>query len=410
MFFGNVLEWFEFCIFAYTEEYISHNFCSGSHVASWAVFTIAFFVRPFGGEVFGKLGDSIGRKQAALYSLGGMLVSTFVQGCLPSKEWGGKIGEAVGLTLLICCRIFVGLCTGGEVSAVNVYICESKYIRNLGYLTGLLSLTSQLAFGIGAGLVCLLEAFLSEDEMQQFGWRIPFWLTSIPGGVSLYLLSYATESHLFLESRATVDVHASDPHFKSRCFHAVGALAASASWWYVGTVYIVTFLKDEGLADADATFCGFLSQLVSAMFSLLFGLLIDVHGVRFYSRTGAVLIGIAGIPLYMWLHASPTFMTAVGAGLLTGVVTGYATSSATLYSAEIFPTRVRQEGVGVSYNLAVLLFGGMGPLLCAVVDTWWFPGTWICVAAMVSSVSMYYYSSLHDSKLLTAAHIRPEFY
>eukprot|EP00854_Cymbomonas_tetramitiformis_P012797 gene12797-15126_t len=345
-----------------------------------------------------------------MYALTGMLVSTFLQGCLPSKEWGGKVGETLGLILLICCRICVGLCTGGEVSAVNVYISESRFKENLGFLTGLLSLTSQLAFGMGAGLVCMLEAFFSEDEMQQFGWRIPFLLTSLPGAYSLYLLSYATESHVFLESRAALDVHASDPLFKTRCFHAVGSLAASAAWWYVGCVYIVTFLKDEGLGDAEASFCGFLSQIVSALFCLLFGLLIDIHGVSFYFRTGAVLIGISGIPLYMWLHASPTFGTACAAGVLTGAVTGYATTSSTLYTAEVFPTQVRQEGVGVSYNLAVLLFGGMGPLLCAAVDTWWFPGAWIFLAAMISSVSMYYYKSLHDSELLTAAHIRPELY
>ena len=144
---GNILEWYEFAIFAFLEPYLQSNFFHGSAITTWLGFASTFLARPFGGLVLGILGDLFGRKVSTFLSILGMLIGTVGQGMVPTYR-SGQICGTIGVVLLVVFRILQGICTGGEIAAVSTYITEVGAKRSLARCMVLIGITCTMGLVI----------------------------------------------------------------------------------------------------------------------------------------------------------------------------------------------------------------------------------------------------------------------
>jgi len=144
---GNILEWYEFAIFAFLEPYLQSNFFHGSAITTWLGFASTFLARPFGGLVLGILGDLFGRKVSTFLSILGMLIGTVGQGMVPTYQ-SGQICGTIGVVLLVVFCILQGICTGGEIAAVSTYITEVGAKRSLARCMVLIGITCTMGLVI----------------------------------------------------------------------------------------------------------------------------------------------------------------------------------------------------------------------------------------------------------------------
>mmetsp|Transcript_31666 Transcript_31666/g.44112 ORF Transcript_31666/g.44112 Transcript_31666/m.44112 type:complete len:507 (+) Transcript_31666:56-1576(+) len=408
---ANTLEWFEFATFAYLVDPISENFAHGDHVTVWFIFSLAFLCRPIGGFLIGHLGDMMGRKPAFWIASIAVVCSTVLQGALPSYRAGGKVGGAVGLAGLLCLRITQGLGIGGELGSGIIYLTETSPRRHVGMTMGFLSASSGLGFLFASFVAAALHSSgLTRNEIYDWGWRLPFLFAVIPGVLVLYLLNTIDETTVFQHEvknrQAAVlgggadddDASGSDaggendvkldsesaivtprhtpasPHSDALTKSApaivalFGMMAGAAAFWYVGCVYIFDWIRGEKATARDSQimrdilWVAVLQNTVQLPTSIYFGYLTDRYGLRsvYPAVLGACLL--AGCPIFALLDQSLSLpIIVLGPGVLFGIISGAIGTATNLLSSDIFPPQARHRGVGLGYNMSIMLFGGLGP-------------------------------------------------
>ncbi|CAE8662071.1 unnamed protein product [Polarella glacialis] len=447
---GNMLEWYEFAVYGYLEVYLAKNFFSGSVLATWLGFATAFLARPLGGLFLGLVGDTFGRSASVNISIVGMLVGTVGQGLIPSFLWpvanSTWVGH-LGLVLLVLLRILQGLCTGGEISAVSTYITEVGPPKALGRSIAFIAITANLGFLSARAVVYVMVKLLGEEQMMQWGWRIPFLLALLPGLIAMVGRREMPESEAFLERKAAAEQEVTNEEsfsdegsntgssadecskpqtstlsvvkvlFRSHP-HAVlvgiGCTVSCSVFQYGGFVWGHSFLKARGASEETLLLSGVIAKLLHCLLALPVGWLADVRGVGWVTLVGAGAMMVAGVPLWMSLQSNPTDSTVVlvtygvGYGLL-GSLTG---TVFFLFVVELFPIALRNMGVGVSYNLGVAIFGGFAPFLAQVSleSCWLGPGILYSAGGLVTLVTILWGIRLQRRGILRLAHVRPEPY
>ncbi|CAE8583469.1 unnamed protein product [Polarella glacialis] len=444
---GNMLEWYEFAVYGYLAVYLAQNFFSGSLLATWLGFATTFLARPLGGLFLGSVGDTFGRSASVNISIVGMLVGTVGQGLIPSYLWpvanSTWMGH-LGLVLLVLLRILQGLCTGGEISTVSTYITEVGPPKALGRSIAFIAITSNLGLLSARAVVYVMVELLGEEQMMQWGWRIPFLLALLPGLIAMVGRRYLPESEAFLERKAAEQEVAesssdegsntgssadecSKPQtstfsvvkvlFRSHP-HAllvgIGFTVSYAVFLYGGFVWGHSFLKAHGASEETLLLSGVIARLLQCLMALPVGWLADVRGVGWVTLVGAGAMTVAGVPLWMSLQSNPTDSTVVlvtygvGYGLL-GSLTG---TVFYLFVVELFPTALRNMGVGISFNIGFAIFGGFAPFLAQVSleSCWLGPGILYSAGGLVTLVTILWGIRLQRRGILRLAHVRPEPY
>ena len=177
---GNMIEFYEFGIYALVSEAISDNFFATSaehEYGVWFGFAISFIARPFGGAVFGWVADRISRRVSLLMSVFGMIVSTAAIGMLPSYQWGGPVAGRIGWFFLFVCKLIQGLSIGGELTTLYVFAVEHAGPRMCGFALGLCSATASFGTVIAELVIALLDLATTEEQLNSWAWRIPFLIT-----------------------------------------------------------------------------------------------------------------------------------------------------------------------------------------------------------------------------------------
>ncbi|MGO4417380.1 MFS transporter, partial [Streptomyces sp. MCAF7] len=195
---GNMMEWFDFGVYAYVAVTLGKVFFPSSSpatqvVSTFATFAVAFLVRPLGGLVFGPLGDRIGRRRVLSTTMIMMAIGTFAVGLLPSYA---AIGFAAPL-LLLACRVVQGFSTGGEYAGATTYIAEFAPDRRRGFLGSWLDFGTFVGYSLGSGVVTVLTAVLGERGMVDWGWRVPFLIAGPLGLIGLYMRLRLEETPAF---------------------------------------------------------------------------------------------------------------------------------------------------------------------------------------------------------------------
>uniref|UniRef100_A0A7S1NBD5 Major facilitator superfamily (MFS) profile domain-containing protein n=1 Tax=Eutreptiella gymnastica TaxID=73025 RepID=A0A7S1NBD5_9EUGL len=420
---GNVLEWYEFSTYGYLVPELRDNFYAGSSVLAWLGFAVTFVGRPLGGAIIGWISDRYGRRRAIMLSLGGMLVATVGQGCLPSALTSPPWLANIGVVLLAVFRLVQGLCSGGEISGVSVSLAEFSAQGCLGMAISLISVGGSLAFFLSSGITALLHVLLTRDQMLLWGWRVPFLLTIIPGLFALQQRARLLETEAFTEAAAHRPPTWGCLHFFSTlrsvlCQHTAATVlgvlgtAGIATLWYVGPIYTADFMVQYcGLPNTTALTIASLAQVGSIVLSPLVGWLTDTIGVGKVTLLGALACALCGLPVYHSILTSDGDTAVVGfvdVVIIFGAVQALAGSTIYLWVLELYDTPIRTTGMGLSYNLAVSYLGGCGPMIAdhLAQSTPYAPGALISAMGLVSTLALLYSRHLRKTGRLKCTHIR----
>ena len=195
---GTAFEWYDFFIFGSLTPVIAKVFLAGldptsALIAALALFAVGFAFRPLGAIIFGAMGDRVGRKATFLTTVSLMGGATFAIGLLPSYEQAGVIAPV----LLIFLRICQGTALGGEYGGAAIYVAEHAPNDRRGAATGWIQ--SSASFGLLAALLIIFatRSWVGEEAFGQWGWRIPFLMSVILLGISLWLRLKLSESPHF---------------------------------------------------------------------------------------------------------------------------------------------------------------------------------------------------------------------
>jgi MFS family permease len=307
---GTVFEWYDFYLYGSLAVIIGKQFFSGLNDASQLVFALlafaaGFAVRPFGALVFGRIGDLVGRKYTFLITIVIMGLSTFLVGVLPSY---GSIGVTAPV-ILIALRMLQGLALGGEYGGAATYVAEHAPKGKRGLYTSFIQITA--TFGLFLSLLVILGCkWLLGDKFDDWGWRLPFLLSSLLLAVSVYIRLQLAESPVFKQMKAE-GKHSTAPltesfarwgNLKLVILALFGATAGQAVVWYCGQFYAMYFLGSTLKIDATTTQLLIAAALlIGTPFFVVFGWLSDKIGRKPVVLAGCLLAALTYFPIFKGL-------------------------------------------------------------------------------------------------------------
>ena len=365
---GNFIEWYEFAVYGFLATVIAKNFFQlegeaglTSLILTYASFAIAFFFRPLGAVVFGRIGDRIGRKPTLIIVLVLMTLATAI-GIVPVYA---SIGIAAPLIITLL-RILQGLFAGGEYGGAVSLMTEFAPRGKRGLYGAWQSFTVALGLLAGAGIVALLSALLTPEALHEWGWRIPFFLALPMGVVALWLRVSMEETPSFVQQQDKPAVAQADTAATLRAI--VMGIGRVMVWSAAGYTYLVimpTYLQSAlHTGFNQALLIAVISNIGFALTIIPSGILSDRIGRRTVMIIATALLLILALPLLKILQAeSSTLAVKAGVVLIAGGLVGMLAGPGPAMLSEMFPTRVRYTGLGLAYSLSNAIFSGCAGLI-----------------------------------------------
>ncbi len=418
---GTVIEWYDFYIFGALAATISPMFYPPGNdllalIAYLSTFAVGFIVRPFGAVFFGRIGDLVGRKYAFLVTLLIMGGATAVIGVLPTYHQIGYVAPA----LLILIRILQGLALGGEYGGAAIYVAEHVPDNKRGFYTSFIQITASLGLFVSIAVILAVQWTMSPEAFKAWGWRVPFLLSILLVGLSLYIRLRMKESpifsHLKSEGKTSTtpikDSLGTLEAWKRIGLTLFGATAGQGVVWYTGQFYAMFYLQTVLKLPTKTSYIVIAVALALAMpLFVVFGALSDRIGRKRLMMAGCLIAALTYYPIYkgmvyaagnnvvavqklkepgnpelkltaMTVGSEGALVPAAGANpdtaglvLLTALVfiqVVYVTivyGPIAAYLVEAFPAKVRYTSLSLPYHLGNGVFGGLLPviglLICA---------------------------------------------
>ncbi len=313
---GTMIEWYDFYIFGSLAVIISTKFFpqdnpTAAFLSTLATFAAGFVVRPFGALFFGRLGDILGRKYTFMMTLLLMGGATFLIGCIPDYS---KIGFLAPVLVLIL-RLLQGLALGGEYGGAATYVAEHSDDNRRGYWTSWIQTTATLGLFVSLIVIMVTKKVMGPDAFNDWGWRIPFWVSILMVGISYLIRRKMSESPLFAKAKAEGKT-SSNPlkesfgnkyNFKYVLLALLGATMGQGVIWYTGHYYAMNFLKtdckvDGLMVEQMMTF----AFLLGTPFFVVFGWLSDKIGRKQVMLTGMLIAILSYFPIYKTMYNTAT--------------------------------------------------------------------------------------------------------
>ena len=313
---GTVFEWYDFYLYGSLAAIIAKQFFSGLNETSAFIFALlafaaGFAVRPFGAIVFGRLGDIVGRKYTFLVTIVIMGLSTFLVGVLPSYASIGFAAPAI----LIALRLLQGLALGGEYGGAATYVAEHAPNGKRGLYTSFIQTTATIGLFLSLLVILGVRTYLGTEAFEAWGWRIPFLLSIVLLGVSVWIRMQLHESPLFQQmkaegktSKAPITESFFSKNGKIVLLALLGATAGQAVVWYTGQFYAMFFLSQSLKVDATTTWLMIATALaLGTPFFIFFGWLSDRIGRKWIIMVGCLVAALTYMPLFKALthYANP---------------------------------------------------------------------------------------------------------
>ncbi len=366
---GNAIEWYDFVIYGYFAVVFGALFFPNADpfiqlLASWGVFWSGFLARPLGSVVFGHIGDKTSRKEALTLSIYIMAIPTALMGCLPTYE---QIGIAAPL-LLILMRTCQGFAIGGEFTGSMVFIVEHAPQSKRGFFGSFASFSAVIGVIIGSTFVAGLNAYLSTESMQTWGWRIPFIVSILGSVVGGYMRSRLSDPSIYLEVKARCAGECTPlktliSKYKSKIGLIVLLDFLTAIGFFIIAIFLATYFKTYLKFPADIVFpINTFNMCVFAASILIGGFLSDRFGrkpILKYSCIGFILFSY---PLFLLLQDG-NFYTLLAVQAIFAIMMGLFFGVIPTTLVEIMPTEVRCSGLSIGHNISMAIFGGGAPFL-----------------------------------------------
>ena len=417
-----MIEWYDFYIFGSLATIISPLFYPAGNdtlalIAYLSTFAVGFVVRPFGALVFGRIGDLVGRKYAFLVTLVLMGGATALVGFLPVYA---TIGLAAPIALLLI-RIVQGLALGGEYGGAAVYVAEHVPDDRRGFYTSFIQITATLGLFCSLVVILLVQNMMSPAAFREWGWRVPFLLSILLVGISLYIRLRMNESPIFQHIKSTGMTSAKPlkeaftewPNLRRVLISLFGATAGQGVVWYTGQFYALFYLQTILKVNAaSASVIVAVALLLGMPLFVAMGALSDRIGRKRLMMAGCLLAALSYVPIYQQMQrvAGSEVVTAVSQrNALTGAISltpqtmidGALTPAKEVlpftgvgallnnrraqalialvflqvvwvtmvygpiaaYLVEAFPARIRYTAMSLPYHIGNGVFGGLLPLI-----------------------------------------------
>lgn len=421
---GNITEWYDFGVYAYFEPTIKQVFFSdlgdtAGTIATFGLFAVAFLVRPFGGMFFGPLADRIGRNTVLATTMILMALGTFSIGCIPSQDSIGLWAPA----LLLVARLVQGFSTGGEYGNAMTFIAEYAPDRRRGFLGSWLEFGTFVGYLMGAIIVTVAGATLSDDQLLGWGWRIPFFVALPLGIVGVYLRTRLADTPAYV----ALEDDASQREKENRTGHERRRLAAIWPFvavcmglvivWnvtnYMLTSYMPTYVTETvpnasggGVSSTVSQWIQIAVMLVALVTIPFLGMLSDRIGRKPIAWTGVAALIVLSFPMIWLIRAQSVWSVFLGLLIMgLALITFSSTMPSTLPS--LFPTAVRGAGLSVSFNVAVSLFAGttsvvVGALVGATGDLNW-PAYYLIAAGVIGGAALLFLKEPNGERMWGSA-------
>lgn len=359
---GNLVEWFDFYIYAFCAIYFAPSFFpkadpTAQLLNTAGVFAAGFLMRPIGGWLFGRIADRNGRKNSMVISVVMMCFGSLLIASLPTYATIGNLAPA----LLLVARLLQGLSVGGEYGTTATYMSEVALKGRRGFFSSFQYVTLIGGQLLAVLVVVILQQWLDEAELKAWGWRIPFVVGAITAVVALLLRRtlHETTTAQQRNSKEAGSVAAIFRHHKAAFFTVLGYTAGGSLIFYTFTTYMQKYLVNTaGMPIKTASYvmtgCLFLYMCMQP----LFGALSDRIGRRNNMLLFGALGALATVPILTALKSVSSPEMAVVLITVALAIVSFYTSISGIVKAEMFPPEVRALGVGLAYAVANAAFGG----------------------------------------------------
>ncbi|WP_202412789.1 MFS transporter [Duganella lactea] len=304
---GTVFEWYDFYLYGALAPIIAKQFFIGEPTTTFIfallAFAAGFIVRPFGAIVFGRLGDMVGRKYTFLVTILIMGASTFIVGLLPGHA---AIGIAAPI-ILVTLRIMQGLALGGEYGGAATYVAEHAPAGKRGSFTAWIQTTATMGLFLSLLVILGTRTAVGEEAFNAWGWRVPFLVSVLLLGVSVWIRMSMNESPAFAKMKAegkTSKAPLSEAfgqwrNLKVVILALIGLTMGQAVVWYTGQFYALFFMTQVLKIDgATANIMTALSLLLATPFFIFFGMLSDKIGRKWIILGGCLIAAATYFPLF----------------------------------------------------------------------------------------------------------------
>ena len=320
---GTVFEWYDFYLYGSLASIIGAQFFSSYPPATRDIFALlafaaGFLVRPFGAIVFGRIGDIVGRKYTFLVTILIMGLSTFIVGILPNAE---TIGFAAPV-ILIGLRLLQGLALGGEYGGAATYVAEHAPMGKRGYYTSFIQTTATMGLFLSLLVILFTRTIIGEADFAKWGWRVPFLVSVLLLGVSVWIRLRLNESPVFQKmkeegksSKAPLtEAFANWGNGKIVLLALIGATMGQGVVWYTGQFYALFFL--QSILKVDGYTANLLiawSLLFGTGFFIVFGMLSDRIGRKPIILGGCLIAALTFFPIFKMIttNANPALEKAI---------------------------------------------------------------------------------------------------
>ena len=393
---GNLIEWFDFYVYAFTALYFAPEFFPDSDplvqvMATSGIFAVGFLIRPVGGWYFGRYADRHGRQKSMVLSVVLMGIGSALIACVPTYAQVGAVAPA----LLLVGRMVQGFSTGGEYGAAATYLSEIAVAGRRGFYASFQYVTLIGGQLLATALVLLLQHVLSPDEMRSWGWRLAFAIGAVGAGLVLLLRRGMPETTTAEQRSASAGTIAALRQHVPAFLTVLGLTAGGSLFFYTFTTYMQKYLVlTTGLEKGAATLVMTAVLIPFMLMQPLFGLLSDRIGRRTNLLLFGALATIGTVPLLSALATASSGTVAFCLVLVALAINGLYTSISGLFKAELFPVHVRALGVGLAYGIGNAVFGGTAENIALAFkraghESWfyWYV-TAICAVSLLTAILM----------------------
>lgn len=394
---GNVMEWYDFAIYAFFATIIAAKFFPSddpniSILATFAAFGVGFVARPVGSIVIGRIADAKGRKIALLITIYLMAFSTVGIGLLPSYETIGMLAPI----MLVICRLAQGIAAGGEFGGATAFIVEWAPEKKRGLYGSFVMASLSAGMLLGSGVAAFTTTILSEEALLDWGWRVPFLLGIFVLAVGVFMRRKTHETPAYQKVKAN-GPNIEDTNAKHPSFAALRAFGLAVAWtgsFYVVVSYMPTFTqKVLSLSKAEALWANTGGLLALVIAIPIAGHLSDIFGRRKVLLAACFAFIVLMYPILALMIAHPTFAVVLLCQVALCLIASLYNGPAPAAMAEMFSTSSRTLWMSLGYAVSNAIFGGFAPffvtLLISTTGSPQSPSIYVIPLAIISALIIF---------------------